>query len=416
MQREFRTSGSPPQEYTERVSELANKSPVIPKVNIFNLSNEGGWEGFSGALLKHSQSKPTERLVLLNEALDSGIYIDRFREYLTDLYKLDRPPGITLEDYIERNDTWENSVVVERSWKERKERFVRIPREEEFERIARSRNTLIISPETQTKLREQTFVIGGMGVGSAVGYLLVLNGARNFKVADGGNLEAHNLNRFIGSDVGKIGQNLAVLWAQMAYEANPFVNIQCKPKKLSKGGDDGTIKIDEFLSGATMAIEEMDDLQAKRYLREAAVDLGLPVLMVTDLARKGGRVAFARAGRDHILKRFTPETISMIQDAKTDRVAKTKIAIDVFIGRKAPREHLDPLVESSTQLPFWPQSGISAFISAAGGVNTIIDYLEGRKVPRERTLNLWRTKKSRFRGKRELFSRHTYNVDIKSAA
>ena len=248
----------------------------------------------------------------------------------------------------------------------------------------------IIPPETRKKLKESTFAMAGAGVGGATAYLWALIGGRNLRLADPGDLGPHKLARFIGGDIGESGENQAVLYSRLIYEARPYANILCIPKGLGNITDEKTHSMRDFYTGATIAGEAMDDLMRKGQARALLQELGIPYVTPSDLNREGF-VGF----NDNVLARLSPDVVTKMMDPKIDQGTKTDLAINVFIGPKAPDDMVLPLHQArAAQLPFWPQNGIAAFASAAGAVYTMLEYLEGTEnIPAERPIRLgWNAK------------------------
>lgn len=372
-----------------RIRESVAKSEVqVPRINLFPLNEEQGQVKFLSALSGYPEKyglEPWESdnpVGMITEALQRGVFVDNFSEHLEDYAKARRPKGYfderssVLEKYKSSIDRWENSVIVEYPWEERG-RFVRVLPEELYDATVYSRNNFIFSPQKQDALRSTRFAMDGMGVGTSIGYLLVLSGAKKFTVVDGGNITLHDHNRVPGADVRESGINHAVHWTRMAYKLNPYLDIRCYPQNLGNG-ENGTVSMQQFLNGADVVIEEADDLGIKIATRQAAKEQGIPVVMGTDLGKDGLLQIESSNLLDPIFNgRLTPDIMMLLQDPTIDFETKTTIAVDVMVGRdNVPSEYLDAMRRSlEANVSYWPQAAVGAYDTSRKVVLGILDLI-----------------------------------------
>lgn len=385
--------------YKDARKESISKATEIPQVTLYGMQDEKGKREFIRALRHFPQKvellpwNSDDLRGILTEALERGILTDRFDFQLKDLAETARPKdyfqteGKVLKRYVDRYDRWQHGTIAEFSWK-KNGRFVRILDHEPFYKVAFSRNRFIISKETQQRLRGITFAIDGLGVGTACAYLLALSGAENFVICDGGNQDLHDHNRLIGADVAEIGLNQAVRWARMAYELNPYIDITCYPKNLEPGEGE-VVKIETFLDGVGILIEEADHLPTKFAARQGAKKSEVPVLMGTDLGLSG-LLQVEENDTPIFQGRLTEEYALLLEDPEVDFRTKTRIATDVIVGfNNVPSSYLEVVERSQAEkAPFWPQVGIAAYLSAPLVVTAALRVLEGKEIPREARVNL----------------------------
>lgn len=350
---------------------------ILPEVNRFQLSKDGDYDLFFCSLKKFlggDLSKEDNRELLLSSALSSGILIDRFYFQLDDYAKTKRSKeyfrkpekGELLKRYINTYDTdsFDSGTIVEYFWKE-KGRFVRLLDEENFFDLAFSRNYPILSKEAQKQIRETTYAIGGLSVGGNIGLMLVMMGAQNFRVADGGNFDVHDVNRTFGAKVADIGENQTIRWCKLALDANPYLKIKAFSSNISLKTDLnlGIVSVDELVNGASIIIESVDDFPAKVGLWEKGIEKG-HIKMATDLGL-AAKLDIQSKGFP-FQGRLTPEILEKLKDPNLGLGEKTMIAIEIIGKEYIPSEYFNSAMQAQYEKkPFWPQPGIAAALSAA---------------------------------------------------
>jgi hypothetical protein len=120
----------------------------------------------------------------------------------------------------------------------------------------------------------------GLSVGNSAALTLAQEGvAGAFKLADFDTLSVSNLNR-LRAGLHQIGVNKAVLAARQMFEIDPYLDVEIFPAGLTEEN------IKEFFLGGNgpidLLVEECDTPWVKLAAREAARDLGVPVVMDTN--------------------------------------------------------------------------------------------------------------------------------------
>ena len=96
------------------------------------------------------------------------------------------------------------------------------------------------------------------------------------KIADSKEYHITNANR-VRLTYQDFGRVKSIVTAEQIHAVDPFMPVEVFEEGIHSGN------IDEFLTGVSVVIEEMDDLKMKVLIRERARKMRIPVLMVTDL-------------------------------------------------------------------------------------------------------------------------------------
>lgn len=150
----------------------------------------------------------------------------------------------------------------------------------EYFQLRTNRNKNLIDAKEQDTLYNLTVGILGLSIGSSMAVSLAYSAiASTMKLAEFDTVSATNLNRLRGklSDIGRPKIEVA---AEQIFEINPYQNLI-----LFKNGISGT-SINDFLSQdpkPNLIFEAVDDFETKIRLRVAARELGIPVIMLTNL-------------------------------------------------------------------------------------------------------------------------------------
>lgn len=385
-------------EYRKVRKEAGEKKDLRSEVILYDLANSNDHTKFIDSLKNFQlqvdtpflQAKSDESLIL--EAMEKKVFVDNYDIHLEDKAKLLYPKGYfegrekELEQYKKENDKWEDSVVAEYPW-EQKRRYVRVPNEKDYYEVAFSRNNFIYSQETQEKIRHTKFGVVGLGVGSAIATVLVHSGAQNFRAADGGEVTLHDHNRLLGADVGESGINHAVHWARMAAKVNPYAVVDCIPQNVGEGANE--YPLHKFIDGIDIVIEEADSLPVKVAMRDEAKKRSIPVFMGSDLG-KDGLVHYEApdSARSLFDGRLTDVVRAKLKDPAISFEEKTKVAFEVMIGGHNLSEEFTRSMEGAKAagVPYWPQAASGAFASARGVFLAINDFFEGKQIPPERPM------------------------------
>ncbi len=386
MNREFATSGPPPDELLQKEKPAPRFGE--PKVKIHSPSSPDGWRDFIGSITKHVPTTPPpdgSPLTIgdyLDHAINKGVLVNQLRAYWEDLYRVDRPDGVTKEEYIKQNATWENSNIVEYPWK-KEGRFVVVPKEEDFFRCNQSRQELIFSQDLQLSrekreaLRRAKIKIGGLGVGGVAGYLLVLSGAQNLDVSDPGVLPPHKFNRFVGADTSLVGQPYVDVWGRAVLNLNPYLHFNLHYKKLAHEDGPDAISARNFMRDADVVVEEVDSFEMKDAMRRAANEMGIHLIMASDVETTS--VLDVHKPGAEIWKGVPDkEKEQMATGSISDFGHATHLANLIIGPEHIPGDLLT--VAAKLGQDYWPQDGGAAFISAVAVRDAIVAILSGEAV------------------------------------
>ena len=140
-----------------------------------------------------------------------------------------------------------------------------------------SRQAALIDADHQAALRHSTVAVAGLGVGAAVVQQLVLLGVGGLRICDGDTLAVHNLNRHPLGGLAAVGSAKTGIAAGYCVDLDPDVRLEVvAPLDAARGCGD-------FVRGASVVVDEVDDIAAKWALRSAASWHAVPLLMATDL-------------------------------------------------------------------------------------------------------------------------------------
>lgn len=111
----------------------------------------------------------------------------------------------------------------------------------------------LFTNEEQTKLRNSTVAIAGLGaVGATVFLGLVRSGVGSFIIADFDIFEAANLNRQVGARPDTLGRKKTDVLLEEALRINPFLQVRTLPEGFT------TKNAEDFLQGADIVVDAMD--------------------------------------------------------------------------------------------------------------------------------------------------------------
>jgi molybdopterin/thiamine biosynthesis adenylyltransferase/predicted N-acetyltransferase YhbS len=180
-------------------------------------------------------------------------------------------------DQLEGAQTWTYGTWAWYSWAGR---LVHVLPREEFRMVRTDRNRGKIDRPEQRRLLDKRVGVIGLSVGNSAALTLAQEGvAGAFKLADFDTLSVSNLNR-LRAGLHQLGVNKAVLAARQMFEIDPYLDIEIFPAGLTED----TVR--EFFLGGhgpiDLLVEECDTPWVKLAAREAARELGVPVVMDTN--------------------------------------------------------------------------------------------------------------------------------------
>lgn len=154
------------------------------------------------------------------------------------------------------------------------------------------RNHDAISEEEQATLAaKRVLVIGCGGLGGMVIECLARIGVGHLRVVDGDVFEESNLNRQLLSSSMNLGRPKTLAAQQRVMAINPLVEVDAVQERLT------VENAAELLAGCDVAVDCLDNIQARLVLQETAKNAGLPLVHAA-VAGWNGRVCVIRPGED----------------------------------------------------------------------------------------------------------------------
>jgi molybdopterin-synthase adenylyltransferase len=136
-----------------------------------------------------------------------------------------------------------------------------------------TRNIGFVTPEQQTKLKNATVFIPGVGgMGGTLLATLARLGVENFIIADIDTFEVSNLNRQIFSSLTKIGHSKADVAASAIKDINPNIKIQVLANEWVKNLDQILPKVDIVVNGCDDVIATVTLMRKAKAHGKTVVD------------------------------------------------------------------------------------------------------------------------------------------------
>lgn len=377
-----------------------NPTLEIPRVNFYDLTEPTGVRGLTIALKRARGRRLVSPGAMFanrteRKAKEEGIYRDRYELFSKDALALGHPKGYwddkeeELAQRTAEDDDPSNYLIVEYSWKHNN-RFNKIHRKSELERVMYSRRVGIHSDISWEAGKREKVAWLGQGVGSPMTLEFTRNGARHLTILDGGIVTPHDGNRQWGPFIPSIGENHAIYTAKQVLQLNPYVDLECIPQNASMRDAPSTYPMQGVVDGSSFLFDEMDSLLDKADLRFLAFEAGKPVGQITDLG-KGIAVQFddPRTGRYPCNGRLTPEVYEELQrENLKDFDIFMHYAVNIFMGAENITPEVRRAFEESRERNFYhiPQSGIAASKSGSAAYELFEAYYEDREIPAERLI------------------------------
>ena len=355
----------------------------IPHVNFYSLENEVQSQAFFTKLAKSlrleipKDAKEIGDLWL--QAVKQGILSDAFDLQTANAWKTFKIEGLA-GDYTRENDTLDKGVIVEYLWTRQDRRFVRTYDKDTFQKLFYSRNKYVISNEVMEKAKQTTVGIVGLSAGGMVGRLLNMTLPVKFVVCDAGRIDLTDLSRN-PVPLSDVGEKQAIVWARSILERNPYTEIIAYPNFIGDGSN-GTVPYDEFLKQigeGGLVIEAIDSMREKYELRKKAYARGVQLIMPTDL---GFGAAFQAEEQGKFFQgRFEVAALAALVGGKMSPAEKTRVAVQMVGVQNIPEHYARALqMAGEADERFWPQPGMSAYVSSWLAVYKIIKFLEGAPI------------------------------------
>jgi molybdopterin/thiamine biosynthesis adenylyltransferase len=159
--------------------------------------------------------------------------------------------------------------------------------------LAFSRNNGITNQDEQTRLKNATFAIAGMG-GVGGDYLITLAraGVGNFKISDFDEFEMGNFNRQYGATMSTIGHKKMDVMRELALDINPEATITNYGEGINHDN------IDDFLQGVDVFIDAVEffEIEAHQLMINACMQRGIPAIFGVPLGFGVGVLIYTPQG------------------------------------------------------------------------------------------------------------------------
>lgn len=305
-------------------------------------------------------------------------FVDAWQSALPELRTLDSFDAVDRFDVVERDGAPDLDRLSRYAVYPWRRTVVRVPDDGLWHRLRTARNRYLITDDEQLTWASTTIAVAGLSVGGSVLAACAMTGARDFRIADPDTLGPTNLNRLAGS-VCDLGVAKTTLAHRRIVEADPYARVAVFDGYSPESAD-------EFLCGAGILLEEMDDLAMKVDIRRRARALRVPVVMVTD---DGDDVIVdvERYDLDPDYPLFhgrAPGVEQLSVDELRDPARKVSIAGAIVGADVAPRLQM-ALREVGRSIASWPQLGTAATLAGAVGAVTARKVVCGGGVPSGRS-------------------------------
>lgn len=154
-------------------------------------------------------------------------------------------------------------------------------------------NIGLLTPDEQTRLRQATVAIPGMGgVGGAYLVTLARLGVGRFVIADDDTFELRNIHRQSGATMQTLGRPKVDVMAEMARAINPELDLRIVRDAIRHNN------IDAFLSGCDLVLDGLDffHIAARRLLFQRARATGLTVITCGPMGFSAALLIFTPTG------------------------------------------------------------------------------------------------------------------------
>ncbi len=243
-----------------------------------------------------------------------------------------------------------------------------------------ARNSGYISPATQQKMRTQTMLIAGCGIGSSVAVCAARMGFEHFVLVDGDLVDAHNLNRQF-YDYADIGKPKVDGLKDKILRINPDAQVEALNLYFTADNTEAIVK------KADIIFDTVDflDLDAILNLHESSKKLCKELFTALSIGFGAGVLYFPPASGISLADLLAAD----VQNAQAAGKAGYVTVFAKVIERIAAE--LDPLVveqiskaltimENGRPCPA-SQVAVGSFTVAALALSMIHDLLDGRPLP-----------------------------------
>ena len=158
-----------------------------------------------------------------------------------------------------------------------------VPPHDDFYRELTTRNTPLVTPEEQERIRTATILVAGCGsIGGAAVEPLIRLGCENLILAEPDGYDIANMNRQ-SVRLQDVGRNKAAVFAERMREINPYATVEVHDHGITaENVDDVTARADVILDGVDVTTKP--PLRHKVHLHEHARKAGKVVVSGYDIA------------------------------------------------------------------------------------------------------------------------------------
>ena len=158
-----------------------------------------------------------------------------------------------------------------------------VPPHDEFYRELTTRNTPLVTPEEQERIRTATILVAGCGsIGGAAVEPLIRLGAENLILAEPDGYDIANMNRQ-SCRLQDVGRNKAAVFAERMKEINPYATVEVHDHGITaENVDDVTSRADVILDGIDVTTKP--PLRHKVHLHQHAREKKKVVVSGYDIA------------------------------------------------------------------------------------------------------------------------------------
>ncbi len=258
--------------------------------------------------------------------------------------------------------------------------------EDKYFELRTNRNKNLIDAKEQEKLYNLSIGVLGLSIGSSMAISLAYSAiAGHMKLADFDTLSTSNLNR-LKAKISDVGRKKIEICAEQMFEINPYQKL-----KLFENGVDKN-SLDNFLAEGTrlgLIFEAIDDFETKIRLRMAARNLGIPVIMLTNLG-DSLLIDVERYDKDKttpILNGLIDQSVvEEILSGRCSEADKNRFAVQIVGVENVPQRAMDSLKEIGQSLVGRPQ--LMSTVTVGGGLASFLarkialgeDLPSGRKI------------------------------------
>ena len=265
--------------------------------------------------------------------------------------------------------------------------LIKIPDKDSYYSTLTSRNRETISIEEQNKLKNLRIGIIGLSVGQSSALTLVQSGiGQHFKLADSDRLALSNLGRIPIGGISDVGRLKTYIAGEAMLEKNPYLEIEYY-------GEITKENLRPFLEGLDYVVDAFDSIQTKITLRRIAKELGVTVVMGTDIGF-GARIDIEKPDDPIFLGTLPPERLSEIENTGYIPQDVKNTIIPQMLGFKRidelpPRLRRHLQLMNAGDLPWMSQLAIASSQVGALVAKAILDLtIEGGAIERRQKTEL----------------------------